>query len=72
MTQEEFLSLFQEILQREDPVTMADNLLDMEEWDSLSMLDTIAFLDKYFQKKILFEEVRCFDTVLAIYTFATK
>lgn len=41
-----FLNDFREILQREDAFGMDTLLADMEEWDSLSMMATMAYFDK--------------------------
>ena len=35
----------------------------LEEWDSLSMISTVAFLDKEFSTKITIEDVKNFKTV---------
>lgn len=42
----EFIAAFQELLQRDEPVTADDVLSDLEEWDSLAIMATIAWFDK--------------------------
>ena len=48
MTRDEFLTEMQEVLQAEEPLTFETVLKDLEEWDSLSVMATMAFLDKNF------------------------
>ena len=63
MTKDEFLKKFQDILQSENIITANTNLLDLEEWDSLAMITTIAFLDNNFGVKMTFSEIENLDTV---------
>ncbi len=51
MTIKKFLEDFQDLLQRDDPITMDTPLRDMEEWDSLAVMSCIAYLDKQFGVK---------------------
>ena len=51
MTREEFLVEMQDVLQAEDDLTFETVLKDLEEWDSLSVMATMAFLDKSFGVK---------------------
>lgn len=46
MDKEQFLEEMVEVLQTEDEITMDTVLEDLEEWDSLSIMSTMAFLDK--------------------------
>ena len=52
MTKEEFLSEMQDVLQTDDTLTAETVLGDLAEWDSLSMMATMAFLDKNFGVKV--------------------
>ncbi len=54
MTIKKFLEDFQDLLQRDDPITMDTPLRDMEEWDSLAVMSCIAYLDKKFGVKTAF------------------
>ncbi len=45
MTIEKFLEDFQDLLQRDDPITMDTPLRDMEEWDSLAVMSCIWIKD---------------------------
>jgi len=69
MTAEKFLQDFQDLLQRDDPVTMSTLLRDMEEWDSLAVMACIAYLDKKFGVKTTFasyRELRTVDDIAAL------
>ena len=48
MTKQEFLTAFEDVLQRDEPVAETDTLNDLEEWDSLSKMATMAFFKKNF------------------------
>lgn len=48
MTKSEFLEAFQDVLQRDDPVTETAVLADMDEWDSLSKMATMAYFKGHF------------------------
>ena len=47
----------------EDELTFETVLNDLEEWDSLSMMATTAFLDKNFNLKLTFNDFKSFKTV---------
>jgi len=51
MTREEFLIEMQDVLQTEEELTFETVLKELEEWDSLSVMATMAFLDKSFGVK---------------------
>lgn len=51
MNKEQFLEEMVEVLQTEDEITMDTVLEDLDEWDSLSIMSTMAFLDKNFGVK---------------------
>ena len=48
MSKEEFLVQMQDVLQTETELKMKTVLDELDEWDSLSMMATMAFLDKNF------------------------
>ena len=58
-----FLAEFQEILQRDEALSLDDVLADIEEWDSLSMMATIAFFEKHFKIKVVFQELKKLKTI---------
>ena len=69
MTVEQFLTDVQDLLQRDDPVTMETPLRDMAEWDSLAVMACIAWLDKQFGVKTTFasyRELRAVDDIVAL------
>lgn len=43
---DKFIPIFQDLLQRDEPVFATDTLADMEEWDSLAIMALIAWFDK--------------------------
>ena len=51
MTRDEFLTKMQDVLQTEIKLSFDTVLKDLEEWDSLSIMATMAFLDKNFGVK---------------------
>lgn len=53
MKVKEFLEILQEELEIEDEELSIDtNLKELDEWDSLSVMSTIALVDEHFGKKI--------------------
>ena len=48
MTRDEFLSEMQDVLQTESELTFDTVLADLDEWDSLSIMATMAFANKHF------------------------
>ncbi len=68
MTENEFLEKFKDILQTEENLTLDTNLLDIEEWDSLAIITTVAFIDKEFGKKITVAELQDCDLISDILT----
>ncbi len=63
MNREEFLEKFTDVLQTEDNINFDTNLDDIEEWDSLSKMATVAFLDKEFGVKITFDDFKNIKTI---------
>ena len=48
MTREEFLEEMHEVLQTEEELSFESVLETLEDWDSLAVMATMAFLDKKF------------------------
>ena len=66
MTRDEFLNEMQDVLQT-DTVLTADTVLDnLEEWDSLSIMATMAFLDKNFGVKMRLSDFASIDTMQSL------
>ena len=63
MTREEFLTEMQEVLQTDDTLTAETVLDDLVEWDSLSMMATMAFLDKNFGVKVGLKDFKEMNTM---------
>lgn len=63
MTKEEFFVEMQDVLQTDDDLTAETALGDLAEWDSLSMMATMAFLDKKFGVKVNIADIKAFATV---------
>ena len=63
MNKEQFLEEMIEVLQTEDEITMDTVLEDLEEWDSLSIMSTMAFLDKNFGVKTNMNDYKNMTTI---------
>ncbi len=70
MTKEEFLVEMQDVLQTDAELTMETVLEELDEWDSLSMMATMAFLDKNFGVKIKIADLKTLATIGDIATKA--
>lgn len=70
MTSEEFLVEMQDVLQVEQELSFETVLKDLEEWDSLSVMATMAFLDKHFGVKTTLRDYESMQTVEDIATKA--
>lgn len=63
MNKEEFLVQMQDVLQTETELTMETVLDELDEWDSLSMMATMAFLDKNFGVKLKIVDIKALGTI---------
>ncbi len=63
MNKEEFLVQMQDVLQTETELTMETVLDELDEWDSLSMMATMAFLDKNFGVKMKIADIKTLVTI---------
>lgn len=63
MNKEEFLEAMVDVLQTEDEITMDTVLDNLEEWDSLSIMATMAFLDKNFGVKTSMKDYQNMKTI---------
>ncbi len=70
MTKEDFLTEMQDVLQTDTELTMETVLEELDEWDSLSMMATMAFLDKNFGVKIKIADIKTLATIGDIATKA--
>ena len=63
MTREEFLIEMQDVLQRDEKLDFEMQLQDIEEWDSLSVMATMAFLEQKFDVKTTFSDYKEMKTL---------
>ena len=69
MNREEFLVHMQDILQTDEELSFEMDLDSLDEWDSLSKMATVAFLDANFGAKTTFND---FGTIRTIEDIAKK
>ena len=63
MNKEEFIEKLTDVLQTEEELKEDTVLEDLDEWDSLSKMTTMAFFDKELGIKVSFNEIGEFKTV---------
>ena len=63
MNREEFLEAMVDVLQTEEEITFDTLLEDLEEWDSLSIMATMAFLEKEFGAKTSMKDYQNMQTI---------
>jgi acyl carrier protein len=63
MTKDEFLVQMQDVLQTDEELTLETALDSLEEWDSLSVMATMAFLDKNFSVKTSMTDYEAMSTI---------
>lgn len=63
MTKEEFLTEMLEVLQRDEPIDMGTPLADIDEWDSLAIMGTAAFLNHHFSVHLGMDEFKKLSTI---------
>ena len=63
MANDEFLTEMQDVLQTEENLSMDTVLADLEEWDSLSVMATMAFLEKNFGVKTVMKDYKEMSTI---------
>lgn len=63
MNREDFLKKLKEIIQTEEELTLNTNLIDIDEWDSLSMISTVAFIDSEFKKQISVSDIQSINKI---------
>ena len=66
MTKEEFLEQMQDVLQTDAELAYETVLGELDEWDSLSMMATMAFLDKNFGVKVKISDLKSLATIADI------
>lgn len=63
MTKEEFVAEMQDVLQTDAELTMDTILADLDEWDSLSMMAVMAFMNKNFGISLKIADLKAFATI---------
>ena len=63
MTKEEFLVQMADVLQTDAELKMDTVLDELDEWDSLSMMATMAFLDRNFGVKVKIADLKNCTTI---------
>ena len=63
MTKDEFIVQMQDVLQTDAELKMETVLDELDEWDSLSMMATMAFLDKNFGVKVKIADLKTLATI---------
>ena len=53
-----FLEELGDILQCEQSLTPDSSLADLEEWDSIAMMTTVAYFDRNLGKKVTFPQLK--------------
>lgn len=66
MTKEQFIEQMQDVLQTDAELSMDTVLTDLDEWDSLSMMATMAFLNKNFGVTLKIADLKGFATIADI------
>lgn len=66
MTQQEFLTEMIDVLQTEQEISMDTVLAELDEWDSLSVMATMAFLDNSFGVKTTMKDYKDMKTIADI------
>lgn len=63
MTKDDFLAQMQDVLQTDVKLAYETVLDELDEWDSLSIMATMAFLDKNFGVKTSIKDYRAMSTI---------
>ena len=63
MTRDEFLNEMVEVLQTEEEISFETELDTLDEWDSLSVMATMAFLEKSFGVKTTMKDYKEMKTI---------
>jgi acyl carrier protein len=63
MTKQEFADRMAELLETDEKLTPGTNLQDVEEYDSLTVLSVMAFVDKNFKKTLSADQLAKVTTI---------
>lgn len=70
MSKEDFLERMTDILDVEEDISLTTNLVELEEWDSLSIISYVALVNTSFGKKVDIKEVRMAVSIGDLYNLA--
>ena len=65
----DFIELFSEIIESDEPVKFEDNLLDLNEWDSLAALSLSSMIDDEYGIIIGSKDLGKMETVGDVFNF---
>lgn len=63
LNRQEFLEQMQDVLQTEKELNFDTKLEELEEWDSLAAMATIAFLNQNFNVRIVYKDIPLLKTI---------
>jgi len=63
MNKKEFLNAMQDVLQTDEDLTFETVLSELDEWDSLAVMATMAFLEKNFNIKTSIPDYKTIKTI---------
>ena len=72
MQLKEFLTEFQDLLQRDDPLSPDSRLEDLDEWDSLAIMAVIAWVDKQCGRTLNFGNFKGLKTVADVAALSSE
>lgn len=67
VSQEEFIDVFLDLLQRDDPVSADTELADIPEWDSMAIMAVMAYADKKHGKTLMLDDLKPVGTVAELH-----
>ena len=67
LSAEEFLTNFKRIIETDEDLTLDTKLEDLNDWDSFSLTDFLAFCDEHTSRRIETDELKDAKTVNDLY-----
>ena len=72
MSSEEFLTKFKNILDTDEKLTLETKLEDLQDWDSFTLTDFLAFCDEHTSRRIETDELKDAKTINDLYKVITS
>ena len=72
MSSEEFLTKFKSILDTDEELTLETKLEDLQDWDSFTLTDFLAFCDEHTSRRIETDELKDAKTINDLYKVITS